>query len=959
MFFKNHFRSVDDLIMMNRNPFFTAFICGIVTLTGLAAGCATKPPAPEAEPEPVNVLVEDDVWTLLARGENEKARRYFLGEVDVNAADPQGRTPLHLAAENKDPVLAAFFISLGADVNALDRQDQTALDISAGKLDGPTAKVFAGAGSDIHHSPAGNPSAAGIGVTEGGEFLQAILTPASLESTDASGRTILHLAADAGNTPALNSILNTIPEAGKNVLGKKDNLGKTALDIALERTDSRNHAEAAECLILAGAVSDNPLYDYFAPAVRSSNYNIRSADGMAPLHYIAGEGYTGYIDFVLENNANVNIKNASGATPLHEAVRSGNVRVMEILLDHGAEINAQDAKGNSVLHIAVPPQSHKQALDLFLSRGVNPNLRDEHGDSAIHIAIILNRDAGIIGSLLAAGGDVTIRNIDGETPLYTAIVYRRENLIPLLLQYKSDIFAADNNGVTPYEKAFSEDNALVYSLITGETVLQNDSQGNTVLHHTVRLGGDTGIIGSILDRGANVNARNKEGDTSLHIAVRLNEYEAGGLLLSRGADIFAPNARGESPLRLSFPLPGKDPSGLRRWMITPYTLTARDGLGNTALHYLAQWQFNNWIPLVIQQGAATEAANATGETPLFTAVKIDAPVTIHTLVANGAALEGRDTLGNTALHAAVRWNAMRAAEALIDLGLDINAHALNGKTPLHDAVRLGLTDMEGLLLSYNADIEVRDAEGNTPFIEAILAGFPDTMERLVDKGADLNIRNFRGDTPLHIAAAMERNDIAVMLLSWGAAIHARNSYGRTPYQNALLTSPEMVKTFLTKDRLHVPDDNGSSPLHIAIQERCQADIIRTILGLGARTSALDSEGRNPLRLAVELNEWTTAKILADSGSDVFLTARDGRCSADIVLAAGGEAVRTLFSGKAINSKDSSGNTILHYAAKNGNTAVITLLIEMGANKGIKNIAAESPADIAQRWKHAEAVSLLN
>jgi ankyrin repeat protein len=67
----------------------------------------------------------------------------------------------------------------------------------------------------------------------------------------------------------------------------------------------------------------------------------------------------------------------------------------------------------------------------------------------------------------------------------------------------------------------------------------------------------------------------------------------------------------------------------------------------------------------------------------------------------------------------------------------------------------------------------------------------------------------------------------------------------------------------------------------------------------------------------------------------------------------------MFSGKAITSKDASGNTVLHYAAQNGNTALILQLIEMGANKGIKNIAAESPADIAERWHHPDAVSLLN
>jgi ankyrin repeat protein len=169
----------------------------------------------------------------------------------------------------------------------------------------------------------------------------------------------------------------------------------------------------------------------------------------------------------------------------------------------------------------------------------------------------------------------------------------------------------------------------------------------------------------------------------------------------------------------------------------------------------------------------------------------------------------------------------------------------------------------------------------------------------------------------------------------------------------------MVRTLLTKDRLYSSDDNGSSPLHIAIQEGCPIATVRAILTLGARTSALDYEGRTPLRVAVDIRNWEAAKLLADAGSDVFLSARDGQSPADVVLSLGEDPIHTLFSGSAVNSRDASGNTILHYAAKIGDTTIIRQLIDLGANKGTQNTSAESPADIAQRWKHLEAATLLN
>ena len=939
--------------MMSRKLFIAMKLGILAIIFGILAGCASRPEI-VPEPEPVEET-RDDVWFFLSRGDGTRARPFFMGEVDVNATDPRGRTPLHYAAEHGDQLLATFFVAMGARIDAVDNDQRTPLSISAERLDGQTARILVNGGADIHYPMRGGGSPALIAVREGGSLLNSMLSPATLASTDAQGRTILHLATDAGIPTSVRTILS---EGSANV-SRIDMNGKSALDIALERPDSKSHAEIAESLILSGAISDNQLFTYFSPAVRSANYNIRSADGMAPLHYISRIGYMGYLEFMLERDADVNIKNASGATPLHEAARSGNVFLMETLLNNGADINTQDANGNTVLHIAMPQETHLEGVNLFLRRGLNPNIRDIHGSSPLHTMIMLNSSERIIESLLVNGADVTIRDVEGKTPLYLAVERSRINHLPLLLTYGSDIFAADNNGISPFERALQQNIDLVFPMITRETVFQNDRDGNTMLHLTVRDGANMAVINTLLDYRANVNARNKTGDTSLTIAVRQNEEEAGVLLLNRGADIFASNADGESPLFLTFPPPGRSSSELREWMLNSQTLSARDGLGDTALHYTAQWRFDTWIPYLIILGARTEAANATGETPLFSAVKVDSPSTIRVLVSNGSVLMARDTLGNSALHAAVRWQAPLSVETLLDMGLDINNHNLSGKTALHDSIRMGMLDIYRILIRRGANIEVRDADGNTPFVEAVLAGYSEIMRHLVEMGTDPNVRNFRGDTPLHITAAMERTDMTIMLLGWGASIHARNAQGRTPYQNALSSSLSQVRTFLTRDRIFSSDDNGSSVLHIAVQEQSSISTINMILSLGARISPVDSEGRTPLRLAVDMEQWDTAKYLADNGADVFITARDGNTPADIVLTKNESAIRALFSGPAISSRDSTGNTILHYAARHGHPSSVQVLLSLGAQKDVRNIAAETPFEIALRWRNNEVASMLH
>ncbi|MDR2718430.1 MAG: ankyrin repeat domain-containing protein [Treponema sp.] len=905
----------------------------------------------------------NSVWSLLAKGD-QRAKNYFMGEVDVNARDANGKTPLHYAAEQNDPALAAFFIAMGADVNAEDRSGETPLGVCADKGSVKAAKVIASSGADIHKLTKNGISIAYTALLDI-PFLEAILTPATMESTDSDGKTILHSASEAGNVEAVKTILAAIEADGNKPLAaagnrngpldKRDPNGQNALDIALSRPDSRDHMETAEQLILARAVSDNPIYHYFAPAARNANYDLRRADGLAPLHFAAREGHEGLISFLIERKANINIKNSSGATPLHEAARSGKVSVIKLIIKNGAEINTQDASGNSVLHIAVPAENHQAVIQLFLGSGVNPNLRDEHGDTPLHVLVSLNRGPETVSTLLDGEVDISARNVTGQTPLYLAVHENRLTLIPLLLSRGSDIFAADNSGVTPFDYAMKIKGPILDALITPETAQQKDSAGNTILHLAVKNRGDALIIGKILDQNANINARNGDGDTALHIAARTNQKDAGEYILSKRANIFYANSIGESPLYIAL----THPSGVLQWMFTRETVTAHDGLGNTMLHYVALWRMDKHIPFIIQQGVSTEAANATGETPLFWAVKYDGASTVKALLAANANLHARDSLGNSALHAAVRWNAKNAVTTLLNAGIDANVHSLDMTTPLHEAVRLGITDIAVILINRGADLEVRDAGGNTPFMEAVKAGQIQTVNLLAKMGANPMTRNANGDTPLHAAIAREDSASVKALLGMGVSIHARNTRNRTPFQIALNDYPETVSVLLTKDRINGADDFGNSPLHIAIQEKVPASTLRIIIEKGTRLSAVDFNGRIPLRLAADMNDWELARVLADAGSDPFSPAVDNKTSGEVAIVRGGDAIRAVFSGRAINAKDGSGNTVLHYAARMGKPESINLLLELGAAKGAKNISAESPADVALRWNNRENAALLN
>jgi len=926
---------------MKKVPFFRLFFVGLAVVLLLISGCKSTSKKPV------------DVWDLLQSGD-ENARNHFLSEVDINAVDPDGKSPLHYAAEKKDAQLAAFFISLGANPNVTDNLGQTPLGICIANNDAKVAEVLATGGLDIHQPIPIEENAISsiLAMEKAPAVFSAILNPITVNSADRSGRTILHIAVIAGNESAVTNILkiSTTPIV---LINKKDNEDKNSVDYALERPDSKVHISIAEQLILAGGYCDNQIFTYFGPAVRSGNYNIRRNEGLAPIHYAVIDNHTGLIYFLLDKKVDLNIKTTSGATALHEAARVGNKDVIALLIKNGADVNARDGKGNTPLHVGIPANVYLDVLGMLVANGADVNLRDEHGDTPLHIAIMLNRSPESIQFLLNSDSDVHIRNINGKTPLYIAVQERRIALIPLLLAEGSEIFAADNNGITPFDLAVKSNDGTFNLLITNETVNQRDSYGNTMLHCAVNNKATAEQIGRILDQRALVDSRNRAGDTALHIAVRTNQKESGEYLISRGASIFSLNSAGESPLFLAL-----GTSNLREWIINPTTITARDGLGNNMLHYAAEWGLNNAITMIIRSGIPVDSQNATGQTPLFMATKSNNASTLKIFVDNNANLNARDSQGNSPLHAAVRWNAVTSVSYLISAGIDVDVHALNGNTPLHDSVTLNLPEIQALLISKGANLESKNIDGNTPLMEAVRGAYINSIDKLIASNADTSTRNIRGDTPLHIAVASERIDIINRLLKTGVSIHARNTKNRTPFQMSLTISPKIVSALLENNRINISDDFGNSVLHVALHERADDNVIRTIINQGARINAVDYNGKTPLRLALDYEMLEAAKIIADSGADPFITAADNRSPAEIAIAKGEVYLRAIFSGRAINARDSSGNTILHYTARLGTPQLITVLFELGANRSIRNIAAESPNDIALRWNKKDNSELL-
>ncbi len=565
---------------------------------------------------------------------------------------------------------------------------------------------------------------------------------------------------------------------------------------------------------------------------------------------------------------------------------------------------------------------------------------------------MVGMDTDIITKLIAAGADSNERNKKGLTPLALAIDRYWTHQVAFYISQGADIHAGDIDGNTPLTRSFSADRKMLQMIITEHTVASRDSFGNTPLHIAVISHADPAVVQYLLEKNADVNARNRSGETPLYIAVKDNLRATGEILLARGADVFSANTDDDSPLRLALARGGDT----RDWILTSEVIRASDGIGNTPLHYAAEWRLDDAVRFILEKGGNANAKNANGETPLFNAVKADSPSTVQLLIDMKSAKDARDYLGNTPLHACVRWSSVNAAGTLIRNGADINAQNISGKTVLSEAARNGKTEMVSLLLDSNANINAADATGKTVLIDAIQGGKTDIVRLLLQRGASPAIQEMYGRNAYHEAAESGNIEMITLIQNAGGNPLSRDSYGRTPFSLVLNQPQEIISSVLGTD-INLIDSDGNTPVHIAVTDKAPTEILQMLVDKKYPVNRRNSVGVTPVLIAAQENLTDQTRILLMAGADPFIADNAGDSAVSIALQGQNELL-TVIVQTAGTKTDIAGEGILHYAARYADEATMNRLLAMGLDRTSRNISGETPYDVAVRWQRPQISALL-
>jgi hypothetical protein len=100
--------------------------------------------------------------------------------------------------------------------------------------------------------------------------------------------------------------------------------------------------------------------------------------------------------------------------------------------------------------------------------------------------------------------------------------------------------------------------------------------------------GDTATVKQMLDGHADIDAKDRYGDTALHLALKNKHTDTAELLISRGADVNAKGALGDTPLHVSVYEGQTDMAAVLRQKGADETLPNQYGLNPTEMQALPE-----------------------------------------------------------------------------------------------------------------------------------------------------------------------------------------------------------------------------------------------------------------------------------------------------------------------------------------------------------------------------------
>ena len=929
--------------------------------------------------------------------------------------DDQRRTSIHYAAEGGKVRNLLRLIEHGVDVLQKDEHGYSALHLAA--LNGHTdcVRLLIDHGADVNEFTYPYDS---------NGFSRDPFTDDFSRPFDNPGCTPLLLAAENGHLQTVQVLLQN---------GGELNRGNEMAWLPLHSAVSKNRTEVVKFLLkqdgdVLASTSRGTTVLHLATCLelvmilvdRGANIQANDICGRTPLHVAAEKGIAETVNYLLDLGADINAKDKDGLSALYFALKGGHVTTAKYLIDKGSEsLLSSDPNLLGFYEADLLQCSAREGLtatvEFLLSGGVSADVIHSKSASLLTpleeaacaghcdvVRLLLDKGADINGNVPSRDERLRKRQLESNSwedrhywgnicPLYAALHAGQGKVVTLLIEGGANVSHL-NSGTF---KALS-DLAAKYGLFDVLKLLDKldviedfrFKNGDTILMSAVcRM--DFGLVSHLLRNGVDVNTKNEDGNSSLHLILQKHKQtsmEMFKLLLSFGADINALNNRFESPLLCAIdceeekiisllleldcavnteaPL-GESPLSLtvmkgQRKLAEALLLCGADvnqkcGRDeHTALHAAVRsFNRNGIAQFLVQHGANVEAKDDLGETPLFKAAETDNEL-VEFFLKCGSTANTKNKFGETPLIKALDVFKVSIVRTLLEHGASVNATDQHGILPLLH--RLSSSDVEicELLLKYGCDVNIADDNGETPLHQ--LAWGPDIMKMLLDQGAHVGALDRENRTPLHAASYQGHPSSIELLIHHGADINSTDNHGWMPLHFAAAGKNYDALEVLIQNGSDIAavDKTGRTALHLAARKGCLS-LVKLLIDHGSNINLKDYRGRTLLGATFKLDYSPDfyyldfVKYYIEHGGEKF--AVDDETGRSILhFAAGHQFVSTvdelLDHGLDLEARDKNGETPLHRAVASGTEEMIQHLVNRGADVCAVNKRGQTPLHVS-------------
>ena len=482
-----------------------------------------------------------------------------------------------------------------------------------------------------------------------------------------------------------------------------------------------------------------------------------------------------------------------------------------------------------------------------------------------------------------------------QSELSTAIMNGDEDLVRTLLRRELDVNQPDRDGSLPLQWAvYYENEAIAKQILdAGANPDATNREGISPLILAVQ-NGNSAITGLLLDAGASVNKTMSNGETPLMMAARTGDLATLQVLLDNGADIDAvENLRGTNALMWAAANRNADAVRLllaKGAQIAATSRTTRPGrnpyLAPTARDRIREAFDNRGFGRISDDAVDVNDGSPRSREEVLARIPENLLEDFVREQENPVQPPPRKQWGGlAALHFAVRENDLESVKVLVEAGADVNQISEYGWSPLLTATQNRFYQIGMYLLENGADPNIANEGGWNPLYIA-------TDNRNIE-GGDYPTRK----------PDMDHLDFIRALLEAGADPNLR------------MNSSTETRTIFTHQWLR---EEGATPFLRAAQSS-DLDLMKLLLEYGADPNIKTTDGVTPLMVASGI-AWVQG-VTFEWSEEANL-----------------ETIRLLFElGNQVNDQDiEDGRTALMGAAHKGRTEVARMLIDAGADPGIRD-----------------------